>query len=86
MRLYDELFTGEQSALPRCIITLGGDAYFIGVKTVGDFSPEKIVLHFTGQQVEIAGENLCIRKYCDGDLALRGNVREIKILDKERGK
>ena len=84
MRLYDELFTGEQSALPRCIVTLGGDAYFIGVKTVGDFSPEKVALHFARQQVDIEGENLCISKYCDGDLALRGDVHTIKILWKGR--
>ena len=87
MRLYDEIFTGEQSALPRCIFTLGGGAYFTGVKAVGDFSSDKTVLYFSKQGVEIEGESLCIGKYCDGDLALLGTIRAVKFLsDKENGK
>ncbi len=87
MRLYDEIFTGEQSALPRCVLTVGGDAYFVGVKAVGDFSEEKLTLHFPKQRVEIEGEALSIGKYCDGDLSLCGKIRAVTFLfEKENGK
>lgn len=79
MRLYEEMWTDEQMRLSKCVLAVGGDGYFVGVKAVGDFSPEKIVLHFAKTQAEIEGENLSIGKYCDGDLWLRGKIFALKF-------
>ncbi len=81
MRLYGEIFKDEQgSGLARCILSLGGGGYFEGVKAVGEFSPERILLSFHKSEVEIEGENLFIKKYCEGDLAISGRVRQIRVL------
>ena len=84
MRLYQEILSGEESAKARCVWLLGGGAYFIGVKSVGDFSPEKIVLYFPRYCVEVAGENLQIEKYCEGDLSLQGKINAV-TLSTEKG-
>ncbi len=81
MRLYDEIFKSPSGmALARCLVIPGGGAYFEGVKTVGDFSPERIVLYFPRETAEIEGENLIIKKYCDGDLELGGSVFSVRFL------
>ena len=81
MRLYEEIFQGEQSVAARAVLLVGGGAYFEGVKAVGDFSEEKLTLHFAKGNLDIEGEGLRIRKYCDGDLALDGRVRLVRLTD-----
>ena len=81
MRLFDEIFKNDTLAsLSRCMLIVGGGGYFEGVKTVGDFTPERIVLYFPNEMVEIEGENLSIGKYCDGDLALDGEIYAVQVL------
>ncbi len=82
MRLYDEIFkNAEGAALCRCIVVPRGGGYFEGVKAVGDFSPERIVLYFPRESVEIEGENLSIGKYYEGDLRLTGRIFCVRVLD-----
>lgn len=84
MRLYDEIFkNADGGALARCVIVPCGGGYFEGVKAVGDFSPERIVLCFPKQDVEVEGTALTIKKYCDGDLQLAGNIHALRVVDKE---
>ncbi|MBQ7923962.1 MAG: YabP/YqfC family sporulation protein [Clostridia bacterium] len=84
MRLYGEILRGANVSGARYTVVVGGGGYFEGVKTVGDFSPEKIVVHFPRFGVEICGEKLAIKKYCDGDLELSGKIYETRLLgDKE---
>lgn len=81
MRLFDEIFKGDTLAsLARCTLLIGGGGYFEGVKAVGDFSPDRIVLYFSKECVLIEGENLSIGKYCDGDLRLLGCIRSWQLL------
>ncbi len=80
MRLYEEIFKNTD-AVAKFSIVVGGGGYFEGVKTVGDFSPQKIVIHFPRYGVEVEGENLSIRKYCEGDLELSGKIHGVKLLD-----
>jgi hypothetical protein len=81
MRLYDEIFKNpNESACARCTIVPGGGGYFEGVKSVGDFSNEKIVVYFPKQVVEITGEGLSIKKYYDGDLQIGGKVACVKVV------
>ena len=85
MRLYEELFhSPEGMALSRFTVAVGGGGYFEGVKSVGDFSPQKIVLYFPRESVEIEGNGLFIRKYCDGDLELAGKIVSLKLSEEHR--
>ena len=80
MRLFDEIFKNDTLAsLARCVVIVGGGGYFEGVKTVGDFTPERIVLYFPKETVIIEGEHLSIGKYCDGDLRLLGKIHSWRI-------
>ena len=81
MRLMDEIFKNpEGMAATRYTLVIGGGGYFEGVKAVGDFSSQQIVLFFPQGGVEIAGENLSIAKYCDGDLRVDGKILCVRLL------
>ena len=81
MRLYDEFFKKTtDSAFARCVITPCGDGYFEGVKGVEDFSTERILIRFSHQRVEVLGETLAIKKYCDGDLLVEGKILSLRSL------
>lgn len=80
MRLFDELFKDAENALTRCTIVPNGGGYFEGVKAVGDFSPERIVVCFPKESVAAEGEDLCIKKYCDGDLHVAGKIYALRVL------
>ena len=87
MRLYDDIFKNpNDSACARCVVVPGGGGYFEGVKSVGDFSSEKIVIYFPRQAVEIHGTDLAIKKYYDGDLHIDGRVSVVRmVLPDENG-
>lgn len=82
MRLYDEIFKNASGmALSRCTVAVQGGGYFEGVKAVGDFSPERVVLFFPRGSVEVEGVALSIAKYCDGDLKLDGKITLVRLVD-----
>ena len=81
MRLYEEIFKSVNgAALSRCMIIPNGDGYLEGVKSVDEFSPDKIVIGFAKNRVEIIGENLSIGKYCEGDLHIMGKISGVQVL------
>ena len=81
MRLYEEIFkNADGAAMARCIFVPRGGGYFEGVKSVADFSEEKITLVFPRQTVEVEGRALCIKKYCDGDLQLSGEIISLRVV------
>ena len=85
MRLHEELFKGADGwASARYTVTVGGGGYFQGVKSVGEFSPQSVILYFQKACLVVLGEDLTIAKYADGDLELRGSISSIAIQDKER--
>ncbi len=87
MRLLGEIFEKiDEEGFSRCTLLLGGAAYLEGVKTVGDFSPEKIVVFFKKYALEIEGQDLFIRKYVDGDLLLNGKVLSLRVLSENGGR
>ena len=86
MRLYDEIFkNADGGAFSRCVIVPYGGGYFEGVKAVGDFSPERIVICFPRESVEVEGDSLTIKKYCDGDLQLSGKITSLRVLCGDKG-
>ena len=80
MRLYDEIFKKAEDVFSRCVITPLGGGYFEGVKAVEDFSPERIIVRFLKERVEVLGESLVIKKYCDGDLQVLGKILSLRAL------
>ena len=92
MRLYDEIFLdADGESFSRCIFVPNGGGYFEGVKGVEDFSTERVVVCFPRKTVEVRGNNLSIKKYCDGDLQISGRILSCEVLlpqtaEKPRGK
>ena len=75
MRLYDEIFKNTEGfPFARCTIVPGGGGYFEGVKAIGDFSPERVVVCFHRHSVSIEGKDWSVKKYYDGDLQLSGQI------------
>ena len=81
MELLKEIVGEENVKTARCTLFIGGGGYFEGVKAVGDFSREQIVLYFPRASVQIDGVDLSIGKYCDGDLRLKGKVRSMQFFN-----
>ena len=82
MRIYEQLFKSvDGAATARCTLVPRGEGYFEGVKSVGDFSAERIVLYFACESVEIVGENLSISKYYEEDLHLTGRIFSVAVLE-----
>ena len=90
MRLYDEIFKNTEGfPFARCTIVPGGGGYFEGVKAIGDFSPERVVVCFHRCSVSVEGKGLSVKKYYDGDLQLSGQIfhltAEQPLPEKEEG-
>jgi hypothetical protein len=82
MRLYDEIFkSADGLAFRKYTVVVGGGGYFEGVKSVGDFSTERIILFYPKCSLQIDGKDLMIKKYCDGDLELSGVVHTVTLLN-----
>lgn len=84
MKLFGEIFRDVDGvSTARYTVVVGGGGYFEGVKAVGDFSTEKVVLIYPKTGVEISGTALCIKKYCDGDLELSGRIAGVRLLTED---
>ena len=79
MRLYEEVFKTADNAFEKCIVVPNGGGYFEGVKSVAEFSCERILLCFSRHFVEIEGVGLIVKKYCDGDLQLGGKIFGVRV-------
>lgn len=87
MRLNGELFQGVDSfADARYTVVVAGGGYFQGVKAVGDFTPQTIVLYFPRGSVEVQGDKLSIKKYIDGDLEIGGRILSVTTELADKGK
>ena len=86
MRLYDEIFNNPDGAAnARCIVVPNGGGYFEGVKWVGEFSEEKILICFPHARLEVEGVGLAIKKYCEGDLQLSGKIQALRVFRGSEG-
>ena len=80
MRLYDEIFKSVDGiSLARCIFVPNGGGYFEGVKSVSDFSEDRVALCFPQFTLVAQGRGLTIKKYCDGDLQLSGEIYALYV-------
>ncbi len=81
MRLYDEIFNNVDDGIgARCIWIAGGGGYFEGVKCVEEFAKEQVVVCFSKTKVLVKGNDISIKKYCDGDLQLDGKIYALEQL------
>ena len=95
MRLFGEIFksfkrlggesAGELFSASRYTVLVGYGGYFQGVKTVAEFSPERLVLMMKSGVFEVIGKDFVVEKYCDGDLRLSGEIEEVVRVSGERG-
>lgn len=77
--------------LEQIIGELGGDTlkaftvvpafggYFRSVKSVAEYTPQKIVLLLRKTVLTLEGENMEIGKYFEQDLFIKGNIRVINV-------
>ena len=82
MRLYDEIIHSEgwtAFAGARVLFMPLRAAYFEGVKSLGDFSAERVEIFFPSCVVSVEGEALSIGKYSDGDLSVLGKIRLLSV-------
>ena len=88
MRLYGEILKkiGGEDLFggARYTVLPGRGGYFQGVRTVGEFSPSRVILGFRRAVLEIEGSGFVIEKYCDGDLELSGNIVSVRLSDGTR--
>ena len=81
MRLYDEIYRSYAEA--RCAFLPLAGGYFQGVKGLGAFSGNEIVLLFKNTKVRIVGDGLEIKKYCDGDMEIVGRIFSVGVVGAE---
>ena len=53
--------------------------YFRSIKSVGEYSPEKIVLLQKKNTIILEGEKLEVGKYFEEDLFIKGDIRVITV-------
>lgn len=80
MKLLEQLLS-EMGADTLKSITLvpGACCYLKSVKSIVDFSPERIVLAVGKKRVTLEGENMLLGEFFEGDLIVKGDIRVIKI-------
>ena len=81
MELYEEIYEGLKES--RCSFLPMGGGYFEGVKARIGFSDTEIILLFKNLRIVVLGEGLEIKKYCDGDLQLKGQIYSVGLEKKE---
>jgi hypothetical protein len=59
-------------------ILLEEGVYVQGVAGIKNFSTEEIVATLKKGEIKILGENLFVKKYCQGDLVVCGKVKELQ--------
>lgn len=80
MRLWREIYEqleecGDGNVLGlRYTVSAGKGGYFQNVKGIGGFSPCEITLCLSHGAVKITGKNLCVKKYCENDALIGGDI------------
>lgn len=59
---------------------LGNNALYLeNVRKIIGFSSSSIVLALNKQVIELQGQDLCVKKYCSGDMLICGKISGILI-------
>lgn len=61
--------------------------YFQNVKSLGAFSSRRVELELLGGgRLYVWGEGLCVKKYCENDVLLSGNIHSVSDGETEGGR
>ena len=77
--IYGHFASSLQGFLPTFKASIIGDngAYFENVKKIVSLSPNLIILGLKSKLIEVSGEELKIKKYCEGDLLICGKIKGV---------
>jgi len=73
-------FDADASLGAQYFVSEGFGGYFENVKGVERLAPDEIVILFKTGALLAAGENLAVKKYCDGDMFIEGNILKVEKL------
>lgn len=86
MGWYGKLFkSADGLCVQKYTVAVSGGGYFEGVKKLGDFTPEKIQIYYPHAVIEIAGTDLKIAKFLDGDLQIDGKITGVLQIQQSGG-
>lgn len=85
MRLFQEIAkffpAGGEAFRIQYTVLDGQGGYFRNVKSIGEFSPERILLRGKRGGVVVEGEALSLGKYFGEDAAVVGKIRRVERVD-----
>ena len=62
-------------------LLLGEDGVYLEqVKQITKYSQDQVVVSLKKGGIIVKGENLCIKKFCMGDVALCGKIKSIELI------
>ena len=71
--------------MPYRIVILGGTAgYFENIKGIKSYSKTEIILYLKKGTITVVGEDLYIKKYCEGDVLIGGNILSYQVSGVEK--
>ena len=53
--------------------------YFRSIKSIAEYSPQKIVLRLKKFDITLSGEDMQVGKYFEEDIFIKGNIKGIQI-------
>ena len=71
-------FDAELSPAFRVVMFGEKAAYLEGVKAIKSYSAEKIEITVKNGELKITGEELFVKKYCAGDMAICGKIKRLE--------
>lgn len=84
MKLFDEIMSrlGVEEELVfggvKYVVFDGRCAYFENVKGIGDFSSNEVQILLKKGILKVTGNNLYIRRFIEGDLAVYGEILKVE--------
>ena len=80
MKLLEQILSEMGADTLKCITLIPGSCcYLKSIKSVTEFSAEKIELRVGKMRVTVEGAEMQIGEYFEGDMLIKGDVRGIKI-------
>lgn len=84
MRLFEEIlsaagFDEELAGGAKVVLFAGKCGYFENVKSISAFSDTEVSLLLKCGEVHIAGRGLCVARYGEGDLLLKGEIERVEL-------
>lgn len=76
MKLLQQILAEAGADTARAYTVVPGfGGYFKSVKTVAEYTPERVVLLIGKNRLCVTGSDLVISKFFEGDLLVAGNIR-----------